>query len=509
MSMRISAAVAAILAASGCMVGPDYERPSAPVPLAYKELAGWMPAQPADAAPKGTWWSIYHDDQLDKLEARVAISNQNVKTYEAQYRQAQAIVQEARAQLFPTLGVTGGVTRGTGGGSGSTATFGDTSSTSAAGTTGTPTAASGSTTSTVSTGGTSGGKPTTRLTVEAAASWEPDIWGKIRRQVESDVAAAQVSAADLQNATLSAQGTLAADYLELRYEDSLIDLLNDTVKAYAETARITRDQVEAGTVSPSNEAQAETQLAMAQASLINVGVARGQYEHAIAVLAGMSPAELSIPHAPLPVAVPVMPTGLPSTLLQRRPDIAAAERTMQEQNALIGVQIAAFYPDITLSADYGRDAATLAGLFSAANRVWSLGANASETIFDAGERSAAVAAARAAYDASVATYRQTVLAALQQVEDELLALRVLQDQAAAEDIAVRAAQRSFDISFNAYQAGTVDYTTVVTAQTALLTNQQSALSVREQRLVASAALIQALGGGWDADELPKKADVEQ
>jgi NodT family efflux transporter outer membrane factor (OMF) lipoprotein len=361
----------------------------------------------------------------------------------------------------------------------------------------------------VSTGGTSGGKPTTRLTVEAAASWEPDIWGKIRRQVESDVAAAQVSAADLQNATLSAQGTLAADYLELRYEDSLIDLLNDTVKAYAETARITRDQVEAGTVSPSNEAQAETQLATAQASLINVGVARGQYEHAIAVLAGMSPAELSIPHAPLPVAVPVMPAGLPSTLLQRRPDIAAAERTMQEQNALIGVQIAAFYPDITLSADYGRDAATLAGLFSAANRVWSLGANASETIFDAGERSAAVAAARAAYDASVATYRQTVLAALQQVEDELLALRVLQDQAAAEDIAVRAAQRSFDISFNAYQAGTVDYTTVVTAQTALLTNQQSALSVREQRLVASAALIQALGGGWDADELPKKADVEQ
>jgi NodT family efflux transporter outer membrane factor (OMF) lipoprotein len=326
--------------------------------------------------------------------------------------------------------------------------------------------------------------------------------------VQSDVAAAQVSAADLKNATLSAQGTLATDYVELQYQDSLQDLLNETVAAYKEALRITHDQVVAGTASPADEAAAETQLASAQASLVNVGVSRGQYEHAIAVLAGLTPADLSIPHTPLADSVPVTPPDVPSTLLQRRPDIAAAERTMDEENALIGVQVAAYYPDITLSADYGWQGGPIGMLISAANRVWSLGASASETIFEGGARSAAVQAARAAYDASVASYRQTVLSALQQVEDELVALHVLQVQSAAEDFAVKTAQRSVTIALNEYEAGTEAYTSVVTEQTALLSDQEAALSVQEQRLVASVALVQALGGGWSTADLPSKGALQ-
>jgi NodT family efflux transporter outer membrane factor (OMF) lipoprotein len=480
------------LLAGGCMVGPDYHRPAAANPIHYKELAGWVPAEPADLNSKGAWWSIYHDPLLNTLEARVAVSNQNVKTYEAQYTEAQAIVQEARAQLFPVLGASAGVTRSSSGGHGSTTAV---------------------TTTSLGTGvavaGTGGSTATTIYTVQGTASWDLDVWGRIRRQIQSDVAAAQVSAADLQNATLSAQGSLATDYLELRYQDSLLKLLQSTVDAYAHALRITRNQVVAGITSPADEAAAATQLASAQASLINVGVARGQYEHAIAVLAGLPPADLTIAAAPLPDAVPVIPAGIPSTLLQRRPDIAAAERVMDEENALIGVQVAAYYPDIALSADIGFEGGPIGMLISAANRVWSLGASATETLFEGGERSQAVRAARAAYDASVATYRQTVLSAFQQVEDELVALHVLQQQSVAEDYAVRTAQRSVTISLNAYQAGTAAYTSVITEQTALFNDQQAALSVQEQRLVASVALVQALGGGWNAALLPDRNQLQQ
>jgi NodT family efflux transporter outer membrane factor (OMF) lipoprotein len=349
----------------------------------------------------------------------------------------------------------------------------------------------------------------TQYTLEGTASWDLDVWGSIRRQVQSDVAAAQVSAADLKYAELSAQGTLATDYVELEYQDSLEDLLKATVAAYQEALRITHDQVVAGTTSPADEAAAETQLASAQASLVNVGVSRGQYEHAIAVLAGMTPAELSIPHTPLANSVPITPPGVPSTLLQRRPDVAAAERMMDEENALIGVQVAAFYPDITLSADFGWEGGPIGMLISAANRVWSLGANATETIFEGGARNSAVDSARYAYDASVATYRQTVLTAIQQVEDELVALKVLQRQSVAEDHAVQAAQRSVAIALNEYQAGTQAYTTVITEQTALFTDQQAALSVQEQRLEASVALVQALGGGWTTAELPTRGGLQK
>ncbi len=486
------------LIAGGCMVGPDYHRPAAIISAQYKELPGWTQAHPADIDPKGAWWSIYHDARLDLLERRVAISNQNVAVYAAQYDQARAIVDETRGQLFPVLGATAGVTRSFAG-----------AGTSGRGVSASTTTLAGATPLTgTSIAVASGGVTRTQYVLQGTASWDLDLWGRIRRQVQSDVAAAQVSAADLANATLSAQGSLATDYMELRYQDSLSDLLQQTVRAYQEALRITHNQVAAGITAPGDEALAETQLASAQSSLINIGVARGQYEHAIAVLAGMPPAALTIPHTPLPSDVPITPPDIPATLLQRRPDVAAAERMMDEENALIGVQVAAFYPDVTLSADFGWEGGPIGMLISAANRVWSLGANATETLFEGGQRSAAVRAARAAYDASVATYRQTVLSALQQVEDELVASRVLQGQAAAEDYAVATAQRSLKIALNEYQAGTQAFTTVVTEQTALLGDRQAALSVQEQRLVASVALVQALGGGWSASSLPSSGQLQ-
>ena len=452
---------AIVLLLGGCMVGPNYQRPAPVLSARYKELAGWVPAHPADDAPKGAWWSIYHDPLLTSLESRVAVSNQTIANFAAQYAQAQAIVDEAHAQLFPVFAATASVTRSHAGSNGI---------------------------------GSGGGETRTQYVVQGSASWDLDLWGRIRRQVQSDVAAAQVSAADLQNAVLSAQASLATDYQELRYEDSLSDLLTATVTAYRDAMRITHNQVAVGITAPGDEALAATQFASAQASLVNVGVARGQYEHAIAVLTGLPPAALAIAHGTLGDDVPVVPAGVPSVLLQRRPDIAAAERMMAQENALIGVQVAAFYPDVSLSADFGWQGGPIGMLISAANRVWALGAGATETLFEGGARSAAVRAARAAYDASVATYRQTVLSALEQVEDDLVALRVLQAQAAAEDAAVLQARRSVVIALNEYRAGTQAYTTLITAQTALLSNEQAALSVREQRWVASVALVQALGG---------------
>jgi NodT family efflux transporter outer membrane factor (OMF) lipoprotein len=465
------------------MVGPDYKRPDAAgMTAAFKEAPpGWTVAQPQDGASKGDWWSIYHDPLLDGLERKVVISNQNVREFEAKYREAQATVDISRSGLFPTIGATGSATRALRGGS------------------------SSSTGTTAS----SGGRTTTTYTVEGTLDWDLDVWGRIRRQVESDVAAAQVSAADLSNATLSAQASLATDYFELRYQDALTRLLTDTVAAYADTLRITQNQYNAGVANPSDVASAQTQLDSARASLINAGVARAQYEHAIAVLTGVAPAELSVEPSAMATDVPVPPGAVPSVLLQRRPDIASAERAMAQQNALIGVQIAAFYPDISLSALYGFSGSPIGSLIQAANRVWSLGATASQTLFEGGLRNSEVAAARAAYDASVATYRQTVLTAFQQVEDNLSTLRILQQQAAATDTAVRSAQRSVQIALNTYRAGTAVYTNVVTQQTALLGDQEAALSVQRQRLVASVALVQALGGGYGPEDLPSKDSLQQ
>ncbi len=328
------------------------------------------------------------------------------------------------------------------------------------------------------------------------------MWGRVRRQIESNVAGAQVSAGDLANAELSAQATLATDYFDLRSEDALEQLLRDTADAFRRALQIVTNQYHAGTAASTDMVTARAQLQGAEAQLVGVGVQRQQFEHAIAMLTGHAPADLTIAPAPLASAVPVLPPGLPSELLERRPDIAAAERQMQEENALIGVQVAAFYPDISLSALGGFIGSPLSQLFTVANRVWSLGASASETLFSGGARTAAVAAARATYDQFVAVYRQTVLTAFQQVEDALSSLRILEQQAAAQAIAVDSARQAVQATLNGYLAGTVAYTSVITEQTTLLSDQQAALAIQQSRLVASVALIEALGGGWSTTALP-------
>jgi NodT family efflux transporter outer membrane factor (OMF) lipoprotein len=471
------------LVLAGCMVGPDYKRPDAPTSPAFKEVAGWKISQPADAMEKGAWWSVYHDPELDRLERMVAVSNQTVKQFEADYRNAVALVAEARASLFPTVTASPGVTRsGSGGGGGR--------------------GSSGLTT----TGGSSfgGSSPTTQYSITGTVSWVPDIWGSVRRQIESSTAFAQVSAANLANAELSAQATLATDYFDLRAEDSLTQLLIETVAAYRRALEITQNQYRAGTTASIDYVTALAQLQSTQAELIGVGVQRQQYEHAIAILTGHAPAEITIPPASLAAAVPVMPPGLPSALLERRPDIAGAERAMQEENALIGVAVATYYPNISLSALGGFAGNPLGQLFNASNTLWSLGATGTETVFSGGLRPAQVAAARANYDASVATYRQTVLTAFQGVEDALSDLRILELQARAEATAVRSTQRAVVATLNQYKAGTVPYTSVVTEQELLLTDQQTLLGVQQSRLVDSVALIEALGGGWSTADLPTK-----
>jgi NodT family efflux transporter outer membrane factor (OMF) lipoprotein len=482
------AALALLLTCTGCMVGPDYHKPDAPMSADFKELGDWKPAQPSDTGDRGPWWSIYHDPVLDGLEQQIAISNQNVKSFEAQYRNAVALVGEAQANLFPTLSLNPGVARSAsgGGGHGSTTVV-----------------SSGS-------GGTfvgGGGGPHTQYSFEGNASWDLDVWGAIRRQINSQVAGAQVSAADLANAELSAQATLATDYFDLRAEDALADLLRQTVAADQRALDITENQYRAGTASSADVVTARAQMQTVQATLVGVGVQRAQFEHAIAVLTGHPPADLTITPTRLASDVPVVPPGVPSTLLERRPDIAAAERAMQQENELIGVATAAFYPTVSLSALGGFAGTPLSELFRTTAAVWALGASASETVFSGGARTAALNAAHATYDESVATYRQTVLTAFQQVEDQLAALRILEQQAAAQAIAVVSAQRALDVTLNEYRAGTVAYTSVITQQTLLLSDQQTALTIQQSRLAASVALVEALGGGWANTELPESVKL--
>jgi NodT family efflux transporter outer membrane factor (OMF) lipoprotein len=471
------AAACAVLCA--CKVGPDYRRPEAAVPAAYKELpagaAVWKPSSPRDSADRGNWWVIFDDPELDTLERQVNVSNQNVKEFEAEYAQAVALLKEAQSQLFPTISASAGVTRGGGG---------------------------GGTTSTASTVGSGpGGVARTEFKLEPSISWQPDIWGSIRRQVESRKAGVQVSQADLVNAQLSAQATLAADYFDLRAADSLKKLLTESVAEYGRALEITQNQFAAGTASNGDIAAAQAQLQSAQAQLVAVDQQRGTYEHAIAVLTGHLPSDLSIAEATLTSTVPVIPVEVPSTLLERNPAVAAAERQMQQENALIGVAIGAYFPQITLSALGGYAGDPLSQLFKIGNRIWSLGASATDTLYDFGNRSAEVRGARATYDQFVASYRQTVLSTFQQVEDELLALRVLQKQAQFQSEAVQSAQTAATVALNEFTAGTVAYTTVITANQTLLADQQSALTIQQNRLVASVTLIEALGGGWDASQL--------
>jgi NodT family efflux transporter outer membrane factor (OMF) lipoprotein len=491
--MRAILTAAAAIALAGCMVGPDYQRPPAPTPVAFKELAGWKISQPADATDKGAWWSIYHDPELDRLERMVVISNQNVKAFDAQYREAIALIAEARSGLFPTIGVDTGVLRSGGGSSGTSFSTG-----------GITTSGGGATSS--SRGSSGRGRINYNLT--GNVSWDLDVWGRVRRQVESDVAGAQVSAADLANATLSAQGTLATTYFNLRYEDSLQTLLQRTVGNFRRALQIVSNQYRAGTSANNDVVTAQAQLESAQADLVGVGVQRQQFEHAIAVLTGQPPADLTIAPGALPDYVPVSPAGVPSALLERRPDVAAAERQMQQQNALIGVNVAAYYPDISLSALGGFSGDPLSRLINASNTLWSLGASGSESLFEGGLRTAQVAAAKANYDNAVATYRQAVLTAFQQVEDALSGLRILEQQSVAEARAVRSTRRAVQIVLNTYLAGTTAYTNVITEQNLLLTDEESALTVQQSRLTNSVNLVQALGGGWTTHDLPSRDQLQ-
>jgi NodT family efflux transporter outer membrane factor (OMF) lipoprotein len=463
------------------MVGPNYHRPALAMPAAYKEassppLLGWKRASPADGMPKGNWWTLYNDPDLDRLEPMVLISNQTVAAGYAAYRAALEIVAETRGGLFPTVGLTGSATRsGTGGHSGSTSGTGNSLSFSSG--------------------------PTTSGTFEGNIGWTPDIWGKIRREVQGDIAAAQVSEADLANATLSEQAILAIDYVDLRGADANIALLEQTVAAYQRSLRITENQFEAGVAAPSDVITARAQLEAAQAQLINTGATRAQYEHAIAILTGQAPAGFSLSRGSLMSKVPEVPPGLPSALLERRPDIAAAERMMAEQNAQIGVAVAAFFPNINLSANGGYSADPIARLFDVSNALWSLGTDATATLFEGGTRSAAIRYAKFSYEESVANYRETVLTALQNIETDLSNLRILGEQAVVEQAAVDDAARAVQIALNEYEAGTQNYTTVVTAQATLLNDQETALSIQQQRLVASISLVQDLGGGWQSSDL--------
>jgi NodT family efflux transporter outer membrane factor (OMF) lipoprotein len=473
------AALGALALVAGCEVGPDYHRPSAPVSAAFKETdPGWKLGQPEDAIDRGAWWTVYRDPVLDGLEKEIDISNQTLKAAEAAFRQSEALAASARAGLFPTLTANAQAQRSRGGGSSGAGLGGG------------------------------GGRISNFFELTANASWTPDIWGSVRRAIEASEATAQASAGTLAGARLSAQGMLASDYMQLRVADELKRLLDQAVTAFAESLRITQNQAKSGIASPSDVAQAQAQLDQTRAQAIAVGVSRAQFEHAIAVLIGKPPADFSIHPANDVLAVPQIPPGMPSALLERRPDIAVAERQMAAQNAEIGVAEAAFYPTVTLSADYGAASAMLSTLFNPANRIWAFGSTAAQTLFDGGAHQANLAAQRASFDQTVATYRQTVLAAFQTVEDELAALRILAQQAQASASATAAAREAERIINNQYLAGTQAYTAVVVAEQTALGDAETQLTVRQSQLVASVALIQALGGGWNAAQLPTPDMIE-
>ena len=461
----LSVVAAALLILAACEVGPDYRKPDALAPAAYKESQGWKPAQPQEAASGTAWWSVYDDPVLDQLEGQVAISNQTLKADEAAVRVARALVVEARAGLFPTIGLGASAQRARQGGSGGSFTG-------------------------------------NQFAVSATASWDLDVWGRIRRSVEASAANAQASAADLAAARLSIQGELAADYFALRTQDETARLLQATVALFQHSLEIARNKYEAGTTAMTDVASAEAQLESTQAQAINVGVQRQQLEHAIAVLIGRAPSDFAVAPVPLTLKTPAVPTGLPSALLERRPDIAAAERQMAAANAEIGVAVAAFYPNISLSATASLAATALSSLFNASNLIWAVGPALSETLFEGGLRSAQLEAAHGTYDQQVALYRQIVLAAFQQVEDQLAALRILEQEAGVQAAAVRAAEEAARLALNQYVGGTVDYTAVISAQANALGSEETSLGVLSQRAAASVGLIQALGGGWDVSQLP-------
>ncbi len=468
---RYGAGILVILSCAACAVGPDYVRPAAtPVmPAVYKELDGWKTAQPGAVSLRENWWELFGDPQLNRLEERVAAANQNVAAAEAQYRQARALAQASRAGYFPTLSVGPAISRAQRSANVGSGTFG-------------------------------GGSVNSDFTLPASLSWEIDLWGRIRRGVEASRAGAAASAADLAAVRLSMQAELASDYFQLRTLDAQRQLLDETVGNYAKTLELTRNRYASGVAASSDVLQAETQLKSTRAQALDLGVQRAQLEHAVAVLVGTPAAQFTLASVPLNGMPPVVPAGIPSQLLERRPDIAAAERRMAAANAQIGVTEAAWYPTLRLSASGGFESSDIASWFSWPSRFWSVGPAVSETIFDGGLRRAQDDQARAAFDATVAAYRQTVLTGFQEVEDNLAALRILATEAQVQDEAVQAARRAVTVTTNQYKAGTVDYLNVLVTQTAELTNRRTAVDILGRRMAASVALVKALGGGWQAAE---------
>ena len=471
-SSLVALAAAALL--SACAVGPDYVRPTLAVPAAWKESGDWKPADPRPAASGLAWWEAWGDPVLNGLMADAQQANQNIRQAEAAYRQAKAIADADRAGLFPSLGANVGAERAR--------------------------------------TNTSGVKTGNGLTAGLSASWEPDLWGSVRRAIESGEAGAQASADDLAAARLSIQTTLAQDYLQLRVTDQQRDLYAATIDAYAKALKLTRAQHGAGVALQSDVALAESQLAQAQAAAVDLEATRAQLEHAIAVLTGRAPAQFTLARAsagqPLALRQPASPAGLPSELLEHRPDIAGAERRAALANANIGVAQAAYFPQLTLSAAGGFSAAALGNLFDTPSRVWSLGAALAQTLFDGGLRRAHTAQAEAAYDIAVAQYKETVLGAFQQVEDDLALLRLLDQETALQDQAVRSSQQAEQLALNQYRAGTASYLGVVTAQTLSLTNQRTAVQLRGHLLAAGISLVAATGGGWSANDTPAAAPAQ-
>jgi NodT family efflux transporter outer membrane factor (OMF) lipoprotein len=452
-----------LLVISGCAVGPDYKRPDAPTSSSYKELNGWREALPCDQKIGTKWWEAFGDPVLNTLAQQVNVSNQSIALAESQYRQAQALTQLARAGYFPTVSAGAAFTRSK---------------------------AAGENYSAIN-----------QHQVSLNAAWELDLWGKVRRQVEGSTASAEASFADLQAMRLSMQTELALNYFQLQTLDAQKKNLNEAVGAYKKALALTSNRYNAGVVAKTDVAAAQTQLQSAQAQAIDVGVQRAQLEHAIAILTGKPPADFSLPPWTFPQPQIKIPVVLPSDLLERRPDIASAERKMAAANAQIGVAKAAYYPSISLSGSLGYASAGLASLFTTPTFFWALGPMAlATTLFDGGARNARTEQVMAAYDGTVAFYRQTVLAGFKDVEDNLATLRILDEEVQFQELAVKSASESVLLTTNQYKAGVVSYLNVVTAQTIALTNERAAITVSGQRLKAAVLLVKALGGGWNTPE---------
>jgi NodT family efflux transporter outer membrane factor (OMF) lipoprotein len=469
---------------TACAVGPNYKRPAIDLSTAYKEQDGWKPSEPNDALDRGKWWEIYHDDVLNGLEAQVEISNQNVLAAAASVEESRALLRQAQSAFFPQASLNASRMRTVqGNGGGSTILSG-----------------TGGGTTVIPTTGVNAPKTTTSTITElgVSGSWEIDLWGRIRRQTESDRASLRASEAALASARLAAQGALATAYFQLRAQDQLQVILNDIVAAEQQSLKITENRYRVGVAAKADVVSAQTQLLTSQSQQVNAPLQRALLEHSIAVLVGQQPANFAIASTAMRSDVPTVPAGIPSALLERRPDVAQAERQVASANAQIGVAISAFFPTLQITGSDDYRANTISRLIRTANNVWSVGPSLALSIFDAGLRRAQVAQARAAHAVTVDNYRQIVLEALQQVEDDITTLRVLEQQAVIEDAAVKAAREAEALTLNQYKAGTVPYSSVITAQTTRLNAEETALSVLSSRLQASVAMIQALGGGWHA-----------